>query len=167
MSRATYRQTALYGFARAWMICSDQAIRLYRYLADGDGMAFMHGAVPIMSPCSGVINIYPNKASVKKKALSWLVGCKNLIQAKRRHPYEGIAHWPGIRRVKRSPPGLKVQRIAGIILKYRVLGARPNLHGYVTGEHDFGVRDNDTLPSSWRQLCLNWLRSRNLLLASR
>jgi hypothetical protein len=37
------------------------------------------------------------------------------------------------------------------------------LHVYATGEHDFGVRRNDKLPSSWTDLCLNWLRSRDLL----
>ncbi len=37
------------------------------------------------------------------------------------------------------------------------------MHIYATGEHDFGVRQNDNLPSSWPHLCLNWLRSRGLL----
>ena len=44
-------------------------------------------------------------------------------------------------------------------------GAPAELHVYATGEHDFGVRHNDKLPSSWPQLCLNWLRSRDLLSA--
>lgn len=39
------------------------------------------------------------------------------------------------------------------------------LHIYATGQHDFGVRQNEKLPSSWTQLCLNWLRSRGLLSA--
>ncbi len=38
------------------------------------------------------------------------------------------------------------------------------LHVYATGDHDFGVRQNDKLPSSWTQLCINWLRNQNLLL---
>jgi hypothetical protein len=42
-------------------------------------------------------------------------------------------------------------------------GVPAELHVYATGEHDFGVRHNDKLPSSWTQLCLNWLRSRDLL----
>ncbi len=37
------------------------------------------------------------------------------------------------------------------------------LHVFATGDHDFGVRQNDRLPSSWPRLCLNWLRSRDLL----
>ena len=37
------------------------------------------------------------------------------------------------------------------------------MHLYATGEHDFGVRQNDKLPSSWTQLCVKWLRSQNLL----
>jgi acetyl esterase/lipase len=42
-------------------------------------------------------------------------------------------------------------------------GVPVELHVYATGEHDFGVRQNEKLPSSWTQLCLNWLRSRGLL----
>jgi acetyl esterase/lipase len=37
------------------------------------------------------------------------------------------------------------------------------LHVYATGEHDFGVRQNDKLPSSWTKLCVAWLRSQSLL----
>ena len=29
--------------------------------------------------------------------------------------------------------------------------------------HDFGVRQNEKLPSSWPQLCVKWLRSQGLL----
>ncbi len=42
-------------------------------------------------------------------------------------------------------------------------GIPTELHIYATGEHDFGVRQNDKLPSSWMNLCLKWLRSRDLL----
>ncbi len=38
-------------------------------------------------------------------------------------------------------------------------GVRSELHIYATGDHDFGVRQNDKLPSSWTQLCLSWLSS--------
>jgi acetyl esterase/lipase len=41
--------------------------------------------------------------------------------------------------------------------------APAELHVYVTGDHDFGVRQNDKLPSSWTNLCLRWLKSRDLL----
>jgi acetyl esterase/lipase len=37
------------------------------------------------------------------------------------------------------------------------------LHIYASGEHDFGVRHNEKLPSSWTNLCVNWLRSQELL----
>ena len=37
------------------------------------------------------------------------------------------------------------------------------MHVFATGNHDFGVRQNEKLPSSWTQLCLKWLRSQNLL----
>jgi acetyl esterase/lipase len=33
------------------------------------------------------------------------------------------------------------------------------MHVYATGEHDFGVRQNDKLPSSWTNLCIRWLKS--------
>jgi len=37
------------------------------------------------------------------------------------------------------------------------------LHIYATGDHDFGVRQNDKLPSSWTGLCVRWLRNQQLL----
>lgn len=37
------------------------------------------------------------------------------------------------------------------------------LHLYATGDHDFGVRQNEKLPSSWTRLCVRWLVSRELL----
>jgi acetyl esterase/lipase len=42
-------------------------------------------------------------------------------------------------------------------------GIPTELHIYATGDHDFGVRQNDKLPSSWTQLCVNWLHNQNLL----
>jgi acetyl esterase/lipase len=42
-------------------------------------------------------------------------------------------------------------------------GVPTELHIYATGDHDFGVRQNEKLPSSWTRLCVNWLRSQNLL----
>jgi acetyl esterase/lipase len=41
-------------------------------------------------------------------------------------------------------------------------GVPTELHVYATGDHDFGVRQNEKLPSSWTGLCLNWLRSLGL-----
>jgi acetyl esterase/lipase len=43
-------------------------------------------------------------------------------------------------------------------------GVPTELHVYASGDHDFGVRQNEKLPSSWTQLCINWLRSQDLLL---
>jgi acetyl esterase/lipase len=42
-------------------------------------------------------------------------------------------------------------------------GVPAELHVYATGDHDFGVRQNDKLPSSWPRLCVNWLQSLRLL----
>lgn len=42
-------------------------------------------------------------------------------------------------------------------------GVPTELHIYATGDHDFGVRQNGKLPSSWPGLCINWLRSQGLL----
>ena len=42
-------------------------------------------------------------------------------------------------------------------------GVPTELHIYATGDHDFGVRQNEKLPSSWPQLCVKWLQSRGLL----
>jgi acetyl esterase/lipase len=42
-------------------------------------------------------------------------------------------------------------------------GVPTELHIYATGDHDFGVRQNEKLPSSWPNLCLKWLRSQGLL----
>ena len=42
-------------------------------------------------------------------------------------------------------------------------GIPAELHIFADGNHDFGVRRNDKLTSSWPDLCLKWLRSLNLL----
>jgi acetyl esterase/lipase len=42
-------------------------------------------------------------------------------------------------------------------------GIPAELHVYATGDHDFGVRQNEKLPSSWTRLCVNWLRNQHLL----
>jgi acetyl esterase/lipase len=61
-----------------------------------------------------------------------------------------------------------ISEVAHSVIMYLALhraGVPAELHVYATGEHDFGVRRNDKLPSSWPQLCLNWLRSRDLISA--
>jgi acetyl esterase/lipase len=42
-------------------------------------------------------------------------------------------------------------------------GIPTELHVYATGDHDFGVRQNEKLPSSWPSLCVRWLRCQGLL----
>ena len=42
-------------------------------------------------------------------------------------------------------------------------GVPSELHVFGSGDHDFGVRQNEKLPASWTQLCLRWLRSLDLL----
>jgi acetyl esterase/lipase len=52
------------------------------------------------------------------------------------------------------------------VLMYLALkraGVPAELHVYATGDHDFGVRRNEKLPSSWPGLCIRWLQSRGLL----
>jgi acetyl esterase/lipase len=58
-----------------------------------------------------------------------------------------------------------ISEAAHSVIMYLALhraGVPAELHVYATGEHDFGVRRNEKLPSSWPALCLNWLRSRDL-----
>ncbi len=50
-----------------------------------------------------------------------------------------------------------------LYLALKRAGIPAELHIYATGDHDFGVRQNEKLPSSWTQLCVNWLRSFGLL----
>jgi acetyl esterase/lipase len=83
---------------------------------------------------------------------------------------------PGIRIPADTPPIFlahasddSVAEVAHSVVMYLALhraGVPAELHVYATGEHDFGVRHNEKLPSSWPQLCLNWLRSRDLLAAT-
>jgi len=80
---------------------------------------------------------------------------------------------PGIRIPADTPPIFlahagddSISEVAHSVIAYLALqraGVPVELHVYASGEHDFGVRQNEKLPSSWTQLCLNWLRSRNLL----
>lgn len=61
-----------------------------------------------------------------------------------------------------------ISQVEHSVIMYLALhraGVPTEMHIYSTGEHDFGVRQNEKLPSSWPQLCLNWLRSRELFTA--
>jgi acetyl esterase/lipase len=56
--------------------------------------------------------------------------------------------------------------VAHTVIMYLALqraGILAEMHIFASGEHDYGVRQNDNLPSSWPDLCLKWLRSINLL----
>jgi acetyl esterase/lipase len=80
---------------------------------------------------------------------------------------------PGIRIPADTPPILlthssddKISEPEHSVIMYLALkraGVSTELHIYATGDHDFGVRQNDKLPSSWPQLCVNWLCSQGLL----
>ncbi|HWB09207.1 MAG TPA: amidohydrolase family protein [Pirellulales bacterium] len=45
-------------------------------------------------------------------------------------------------------------------------GVPTELHIFGSGNHDFGVRQNEKLPSAWTQLCVRWLGSLGLLAKS-
>jgi dipeptidyl aminopeptidase/acylaminoacyl peptidase len=51
----------------------------------------------------------------------------------------------------------KISDPANSVIMYLALkraGVATEMHVYATGDHDFGVRQNDKLPSSWTQLCM-------------
>jgi acetyl esterase/lipase len=64
---------------------------------------------------------------------------------------------------KESYGGSDSANSALMYLALKRAGVSAELHIYATGDHDFGVRQNDKLPSSWTKLCLSWLRSQGLL----
>ena len=84
---------------------------------------------------------------------------------------------PGLRIPADTPPILLAhasddsEKVGGSIpensavmyLALKRAGIPVELHIYATGNHDFGVRQNGKLPSSWTHLCVNWLRSLGLL----
>jgi acetyl esterase/lipase len=56
--------------------------------------------------------------------------------------------------------------VAHSVIAYLALhraGVSTELHVFATGEHDFGVRQGEGLPSSWPWLLIKWLKSLNLL----
>ncbi len=80
---------------------------------------------------------------------------------------------PGLRIPGNTPPiflthatddneklgGSNAEHSAVMYLALKRAGIPVELHIYATGDHDFGVRQNEKLPSSWTGLCVNWLRS--------
>ena len=59
--------------------------------------------------------------------------------------------------------GSNAEHRAFMYIALKRAGVPVELHIYASGNHDFGVRQNEKLPSSWPQLCVNWLRSLDLL----
>jgi acetyl esterase/lipase len=59
--------------------------------------------------------------------------------------------------------GSNAENSAIMYLALKRAGIPTELHIFATGDHDFGVRQNDKLPSSWTQLCVRWLRSQGFL----
>jgi acetyl esterase/lipase len=64
---------------------------------------------------------------------------------------------------KESYGGSLAENSAFMYLALKRAGIPAELHIFATGDHDFGVRQNEKLPSSWTNLCVNWLRSQGLL----
>jgi acetyl esterase/lipase len=64
---------------------------------------------------------------------------------------------------KESYGGSDAANSVVMYLALKRAGVPAELHVYATGDHDFGVRQNEKLPSSWTRLCINWLRSQGLL----
>jgi acetyl esterase/lipase len=62
--------------------------------------------------------------------------------------------------------GSNAEHSAFMYVALKRAGVPVELHIYASGNHDFGVRQNEKLPSSWPQLCVNWLRSLDLLKAN-
>ena len=62
--------------------------------------------------------------------------------------------------------GSNAEHSAFMYIALKRAGVPVELHIYASGNHDFGVRQNERLPSSWPQLCVNWLRSLDLLKSS-
>ncbi len=59
--------------------------------------------------------------------------------------------------------GSNAENSAFMYVALKRAGIPTELHIYATGDHDFGVRQNEKLPSSWTRLCIKWLQSRKLL----
>jgi acetyl esterase/lipase len=64
---------------------------------------------------------------------------------------------------RESYGGSIAENSAFMYIALKRAGIPTELHIYATGDHDFGVRQNEKLPSSWTQLCVKWLRSQGLL----
>lgn len=59
--------------------------------------------------------------------------------------------------------GSSPENSAIMYLALKRAGIPTELHIFATGDHDFGVRQDEKLPTSWTELCVKWLRNRGLL----
>jgi acetyl esterase/lipase len=64
---------------------------------------------------------------------------------------------------RESYGGSPAENSAVMYLALKRAGIPTELHIFATGDHDFGVRQDEKLPSSWPGLCVKWLRSQGLL----
>jgi acetyl esterase/lipase len=85
--------------------------------------------------------------------------------------------WPGLRIPAGTPPillahanddsvkvgGSDAENSAFMYIALKRAGIPVELHIFANGNHDFGVRQNDKLSSSWTELCVKWLRSQEML----
>jgi acetyl esterase/lipase len=85
--------------------------------------------------------------------------------------------WPGLDIPPNTPPmllthasndnssygGSTAEESAIAYLAVKRAGVPAELHIFATGDHGYGVRQDDKLPSSWPQLCIKWLRKQDLL----
>ncbi len=89
--------------------------------------------------------------------------------------------WPGLQIPGNTPPiflahanddspkvgGSDPENSAVMYLALKKAGVPVELHVFGSGNHDFGVRQNGSIPSIWPQLCVNWLRSIDMLPAAK
>ena len=85
--------------------------------------------------------------------------------------------WPGLHIPADTPPvllthasndnssygGATSEESAIAYLALKRAGVPAELHIFATGDHGYGVRQDEKLPSSWPPLCVKWLRNQNLL----
>ena len=78
-------------------------------------------------------------------------------------PIRRRSFWPMPPTTRQATEAPSPENSAIMYLALKRAGIPTELHIFATGDHDFGVRQNEKLPSSWPQLCVKWLRSQGLL----
>lgn len=85
--------------------------------------------------------------------------------------------WPGLTIPVNTPPiflahanddtskigGSDPENSAVMYLALKKAGVPVELHIFSNGNHDFGVRDDRGLASAWKMLCIDWLKSVDML----